>query len=954
MKKSVVALLLSLLLLLAACAASASGGPEELTVTVTYGQTEARKMLGMINAFRAKIPETDWDPDNIWDPEAAWYWNEDDVQGVRCEALPPLEYDYELEAAAMQRAAEIAIHFAHTRPDNSSCYTVFPDGCDAMGENIAAGTAMDSAEEAFISWREDNEPYSGQGHRRNMLGDFNLIGIGHVVYNGVHYWTQALGCRPLLEQQEPAAVNAERIVSIKVSPTLVQSVTSSDLTMVFGEKASLPAAAFRMTETWPDKSEILYSGTPAWNSSDPNTLTIDGTSVVAKKSGTATLTATILGKEVKSTVTISPRDIANAAVTIETGPWTYNGSAQKPAATVTDGTTALVPDTDYTVTYSNNTGATDAAVITVTGKGNYQGTIEKTFAIGKAPLTVTANDHSIVYGSAPAGNGVAYSGFVGGEDASVLSGSLAFSFSCGQYDQPGTYQITPSGLTSDNYRITFETGVLAVTPKTVGLTWGETSLVYNGETQAPTVTVTGIVNDDAVTAAVTGGQTDAGEYTAAVTGLSGSRADCYQLPESRSVAITIGKAPAVVTTAPTAKALVWTGSAQELVSAGTGTGGEMQYALGADDTTAPAEGYAPSVPSGTGEGDYFVWYKVAGDRNHTDTVAACVKVSILPQAPAGYTVSFDANGGSGTMAPVTVEPGQPFKLPACGFEAPENMVFAGWDRGEAGAEIKITENTVITALWNKLMTVRAKNVSVTYDGKAHGITVNVKDPASGAVIRYGKKAGKYNLSSSPTIKNAGAVTIYFKITAEGYADYIGSAKVTVAKAKLSGVKITIKNPVYTGKAQEPEPTVVWKSVTLKKGTDYTVSYKNNTNAGTATATITGKGNFTGKISKNFKITQTKLTFKGLSPTKKTISFNSLKSNPCKFSLQITTNIGKISKATYKQITKSKYVTISKSGKVTVKKGTPKGRYTITVKITCAATKNYKKAVFKQTFVITVK
>lgn len=948
MKKSVVALLLSLLLLLAACAASASGGPEELTVTVTYGQTEARDMLVQINEFRG-------------DTDATWYWDLDENKNeikIYCEELEDLEYDYDLEKVAMQRAAEIAISFEHTRPNQMEfdqwAVEEFPNNCLDMGENIAAGQA--TAQAAFTSWREEDKDYKGQGHRRNMLGvehTYNCIGIGHAIYNGVHFWTQELAYREAPNRTVTPAVDSETSVEIAVSPALVKSVSAvADLALEFGAQADLPSVTFVMNKTWPSSVTIPWTGTVSWASSDTSVLTVDGTKAVAKKKGSATLTATVLGQPVSSAVTVSPRDIAGASVAVEAGTWTYSGSAQTPGVTVTEGGVPLVRDTDYTVAYSNNTGATDAAGITVTGIGNYTGTAGAAFAIGRAPLTVKANDSTVVYGSAPAGNGVAYSGFVGGEDASVLSGEAAFTFSCSQYDKPGTYQITPSGLTSDNYRITFETGVLAITPKTVGLTWGETSLVYNGETQAPTVTVTGIVNDDAVTAAVTGGQTDAGEYTAAVTGLSGSRADCYQLPESRSVAFTIGKAPAVVTTAPTAKALVWTGSAQELVSAGTGTGGEMQYALGADDTTAPADGFTASVPSGTDVKDYFVWYKVVGDKNHTDTAAACVKASIVP---AGYTVSFDPNGGTGTMEPVTVVEGQKFTLPACGFTAPENMAFDSWDKGVAGTVIDITADTVITAQWKKLMTVSAEDVSITYDGKAHGITVNVKDPADGAVIRYGKKAGEYNLSSSPTIKNAGAVTIYFRITADGYADYTGSAKVTVGRAKITKATITFKKKsVYTGKAQKPAPTVKLNGVTLKKGIDYTVSYENNKNAGTATATITGKGNFTGKISKSFKINQAKLTFKGFSPTKKTISFNSLKSNPYKFTLQTSTNAAKNHAATYQLTKKSKYVTVNKSGKVTVKKGTPKGTYTITLKITCKATENYKKAVFTKKFVITVK
>ena len=65
---------------------------------------------------------------------------------------------------------------------------------------------------------------------------------------------------------------------------------------------------------------------------------------------------------------------------------TYTGKAQKPA--VTDGAKTLAEGVDYTATYTNNTNA-GTANMSVTGKGNYYGTLNKTFTIAKAPLTIT-------------------------------------------------------------------------------------------------------------------------------------------------------------------------------------------------------------------------------------------------------------------------------------------------------------------------------------------------------------------------------------------------------------------------------------------------------------------------------------------------------------------------------------------------------------------------------------
>ena len=90
----------------------------------------------------------------------------------------------------------------------------------------------------------------------------------------------------------------------------------------------------------------------------------------------------------------------------------------------------------------------------------------------------------------------------------------------------------------------------------------------------------------------------------------------------------------------------------------------------------------------------------------------------------------------------------------------------------------------------------------------------------------------------------------------------GSAALKYAKANNisyvitnKAVSVKIKDQKYTGKALKPAVTVKVGKTTLKKGTDYTVTYKNNKKAGRATATIKLKGKYTGKIVKSFNITK---------------------------------------------------------------------------------------------------
>jgi len=129
-----------------------------MEVTGTYGQTDARAMLKLVNDFRQEAD--------------VWQWNEgDETKTVfnqnGAKEIGVLKYDYHLEQIAMQRAMEVAISFSHTRPDGSDCFTATYEGIKSWGENIAAGSA--TYQGAFTQWREEDKNYKGQGHRRNML-----------------------------------------------------------------------------------------------------------------------------------------------------------------------------------------------------------------------------------------------------------------------------------------------------------------------------------------------------------------------------------------------------------------------------------------------------------------------------------------------------------------------------------------------------------------------------------------------------------------------------------------------------------------------------------------------------------------------------------------------------------------------------------------------------------------
>ena len=237
---------------------------------------------------------------------------------------------------------------------------------------------------------------------------------------------------------------------------------------------------------------------------------------------------------------------------------TYTGLAQTPVVTVKDGSTVLTLGTDYTVTYSNNTNAAlstateNAPTVTITAVATsekYAGETTKTFTINKKTLTVTADNKQVTFGDDAPTYTESYDGFVNNETKAVLSGTLSLTCSYVKNQSgAGNYDITPSGLTSSNYDITFTKGTLTVGKKAMedGFIANIASLVYNGVAQepAPVVTFNGMTLVKDVDYSVSyENNVNVGTATATVTALANSTK--YSGSASKTFSIT--KKPLTVT-----------------------------------------------------------------------------------------------------------------------------------------------------------------------------------------------------------------------------------------------------------------------------------------------------------------------------------------------------------------------------------------------------------------------
>ena len=256
-------------------------------------------------------------------------------------------------------------------------------------------------------------------------------------------------------------------------------------------------------------------------------------------------------------------------------------------------------------------------------------------------------------------------------------------------------------------------------------------------------------------------------------------------------------------------------------------------------------------------------------------------------------------------------------------------------KGSKHKECTVCKKVLETAEIPALSRISISKASVTlststyaYDGKAKKPGVTVK--LNGKTLKNGTD---YTVSYSNNTK-VGTATV--KITGKG--NYTGSVSKTFKiknnfkKATVSG----ISTKAFTGKNITQSITVKYNGKTLKKGTDYTVSYSNNKKVGTATVKITGKGSYTGTITKTFKINPAKQEIQKLTAKSKAFFVDwAQKGSATGYEIQYATN---------SKFTGAKKVTITnnKTDKTTVSKLSANKKYYVRVRsyTTVGGTKYY--------------
>ena len=547
-------------------------------------------------------------------------------------------------------------------------------------------------------------------------------------------------------------------------------------------------------------------------------------------------------------------------ITLNPMSFTYDGTEKKPETTVKVGSKTLEKDKDYTVEYKNNINV-GTATVTITGKGSYEGvTATTTFKINEKRITI------------PAGKTLTYNGEeqtgVDSKDEYKFSGTIKAT-NAGTYSATATLTDTANTKWSDE---TTEAKTISWKINAKKLSGNVTvsdveDKTYTGSAITPEVEVKDTARNTVLTknkdyTISYKNNVNAGTATITITGKGN-----YTGTVEKTFKINGDENPIKVT-----NKTVYTGSTVDLSTLVSDAQGDVTFSIKTNGTTTASTLSGSKLTAGamsaTDDKDQTVVItaKAAGNGNYnpgnkeiTITVqkytATLSWTSTTPNSiiygTTGKTATATVKVTEGTAGKVTYTSGTTDVLEIDANTGALTTKKVG--SSEITAKMART-STIKEASVKKTITVTAKKIEIptgktlTYNGEEQtGVDSKAEYRLSGTV--KATNIGTYTATATLADANntqwsdesATAKTISWKINAKNL-----SGNITISN---------IADQTYTRSAITPQPTVTdtARNKALTNNSDYTLSYKDNTTVGTATITITGKGNYTGTVEKTFKI-----------------------------------------------------------------------------------------------------
>ena len=438
------------------------------------------------------------------------------------------------------------------------------------------------------------------------------------------------------------------------------------------------------------------------------------------------------------------------------------------------------------------------------------------------------------------------------------------------------------GASADNIHITYKQGETALSDAptdagtyTAGITVGEgggavtasveytiapkeltdptieiaSGSVYDGSAKTPNVTVKDGENtiDPSEYAVSYDNNVNAGENTATVTITDNANGN-YTV--SGSAKFSIAKAVSTCTAPTPITALTYTGEAQTLINAGTTVDGTMQYST--DGTH-----YGTTIPIGENAGAYTVWYKVAGDGNHSDTTPESVSVTIAKakvEIPAADPTPFTYSGGDRT-----------YTLAASGLYTVADNIRKSAGTYTVTVTLKDTENYVWSdntdaakeytfIIGNAQVTVTVKDKSAyTYDAAP-----DLSKPEPDKDYTVSGLIGEDKLTTAPTLAydpaapdltktgEAAKITASGASAGENYEITYVDGKLTVTSRPSSGGGGSSSSGGGGGSSSSDKPSASTGKTETTTNPDGSVTKTETKSDGTVTETTTNKDGSTTK------------------------------------------------------------------------------------------------------------
>ena len=437
-----------------------------------------------------------------------------------------------------------------------------------------------------------------------------------------------------------------------------------------------------------------------------------------------------------------------------------------------------------------------------------------TVTINKAEVsaTVTPDDDTLTYGD----NLPSLTAAINGETYTIESGKYELhlgmtSITGDVANNVGTYNIENVDISvlrekypEKNYNITVETvGAITINQAklTVTVSLDKTELTYGEDSPIISYTFSGLKSSDkeddfTITKTELAEKLDAGTYTATVT-ISGDKTKFYEITVN-TVDFKVNKKPATITI-NAVNDIIYGDEVPGLSAKVEGVldGDSLSYTLETNYTVGAGKGeYTASVefnPEAAENKNYAI--AATGTTFTVGTKDLTIKLNNTATVAVGKTYKVEAEhlekiglvAGDTVTGYVTITKDVKGTYNADAFDK-TNLVVMNADCYKISYEMSVTFVEVTFAI-------DFADVTVTYDGQPHGVSVTKTDDSKNYTITYGTTENDCTLNSSPAYKNAGTYTIYFKVVDnDTYAEHVGYVTLTINKKaveiKVNDVTIT--------------------------------------------------------------------------------------------------------------------------------------------------------------------